>query len=735
MREFRLFEVVAVFFAAISIASVAQAQAQLPYPSSRLIDENGIDLGKGLFFLNFEEASIGSGASQLSLRRVGLGEIPSQWDQYKLTQTFNFQQQTAIAKVQLPGLIQYNFTAPLGGEFEPELEYGEAFDATATGFEYIAPDGTKIVFDFQPGNSNLCHQAFDGCVTFPSRIIEPRGNVITFTHQLWTNSTNNSVKWRISSISNSYGYSIDFAYQTGGTGGVGNPPPSWFDRTSASFRKGGVTQSTVSYAYPVVGTVAITDPADAIWTVTATSIKRPTDVTPSFVVTGSPKVTSVARDGVTTTYSYTTSPTYTTTKTNPLGQSTVYTFNAAKNIPTSIKDALNRTTTFQYDSQGRLIRVTQPEGNYVEYTLDARGNSTTTTVVAKTGPGPANIITGATFDATCTNRMTCNKPNTTTDARGNVTNYTYDPTHGGVLTVTAPAPTLGAVQPQMRYGYTQQGGVYSLTGTSACAIGSAPSCIGSADETKTSMVFDTGGNMTSNSAGNGIGTLTATSTMTYDATGNLLTVDGPLAGADDTTRYRYDAARRLIGVIGPNPDGAGALKHRATRNSYRTDGQISKVERGTVNSQSDPDWATFIPIETVDVGYDSNSRRITQKLSGSSSAAAMSQQSYDAVGRVDCVATRMNPAIYGSLPASACSLGTQSSFGPDRIIKNLYDNASQLIQQQVAVGTADAANEATYTYTNNGKLQTLKDAENNLTTYVYDGHDRLSQTQYPMPTV
>ena len=29
----------------------------------------------------------------------------------------------------------------------------------------------------------------------------------------------------------------------------------------------------------------------------------------------------------------------------------------------------------------------------------------------------------------------------TTDARGNVTDYSYDPDHGGVLTVTAPAPT------------------------------------------------------------------------------------------------------------------------------------------------------------------------------------------------------------------------------------------------------------------------------------------------------
>lgn len=57
-----------------------------------------------------------------------------------------------------------------------------------------------------------------------------------------------------------------------------------------------------------------------------------------------------------------------------------------------------------------------------------------------------------------------------------------------------------------------------------------------------------------------------------------------------------------------------------------------------------------------------------------------------------------------------------------------------MTQQQVAVGTADAANERTLTYSSNGKLATLKDAENNFTTYEYDGHDRLQKTRMPLPT-
>jgi hypothetical protein len=69
------------------------------------------------------------------------------------------------------------------------------------------------------------------------------------------------------------------------------------------------------------------------------------------------------------------------------------------------------------------------------------------------------------------------RPNSTTDARGSVTDYTYSATHGGVLTVTAPA--VGGVRPQTRYSYTLTNGEYKLTGTSTCQTGS--SCTGAAD--------------------------------------------------------------------------------------------------------------------------------------------------------------------------------------------------------------------------------------------------------------
>ena len=233
---------------------------------------------------------------------------------------------------------------------------------------------------------------------------------------------------------------------------------------------------------------------------------------------------------------------------------------------------------------------------------------------------------------------------------------------------------------------------------------------------------------------NGDASLTATANATYNSMGDVLTIDGPLSGTADTTRYRYNSARQVIGVISPDPDGTSALKHRAARTTY-SNGLPTKVEWGTVNSQSDSDWAAFSAIEAVETTYDGNARETTRKATSGSTVHALAQTSYDAVGREECVALRMNPSEFGSLPSSACTLDTQGSYGADRIVKTIYDAAGQVSQVKTALGvTGEEANEVSATYTDNGQIQTVTDAEGNKTTYEYDGHDRLLNTRFPSKT-
>ena len=137
-------------------------------------------------------------------------------------------------------------------------------------------------------------------------------------------------------------------------------------------------------------------------------------------------------------------------------------------------------------------------------------------------------------------------------------------------------------------------------------------------------------------------------------------------------------------------------------------------------------------LETANIGYDSAARPVTESLEGSNGVTqTLTQLSYDGESRLQCQAVRMNPAAFTALPASACSLGTSGSFGPDRIGKTVYDAAGEVTQIQEGVGTSDAATERTLTYTANGLVGSLLDGENNLTAYAYDGFDRLSQTFYP----
>jgi RHS repeat-associated protein len=59
---------------------------------------------------------------------------------------------------------------------------------------------------------------------------------------------------------------------------------------------------------------------------------------------------------------------------------------------------------------------------------------------------------------------------------------------------------------------------------------------------------------------------------------------------------------------------------------------------------------------------------------------------------------------------------------------------------KTAFGTTAQADEVSYTYatptyTGTGRVLTAKDAQNNLTTYVYDGHGRVAQSQFPSSTI
>ena len=206
-----------------------------------------------------------------------------------------------------------------------------------------------------------------------------------------------------------------------------------------------------------------------------------------------------------------------------------------------------------------------------------------------------------------------------------------------------------------------------------------------------------------------------------------------------TSATRYDDERQVTGTIAPDPDGTGPLHYAAVRNTYDAAGRVIRVEKGELlnwqpETVAPASWANFTIFSQVDTSYDVMGRKLIETVSSGGTAYGATQYSYDAAGRLECTAVRMNPAIYTVLPSSACALGTEGTQGPDRITRNVYDAADQLLKVQKAYGTSLQQDYASYAYSLNGKQTRVIDANGNVASMTYDGHDRQIRWNFPDKT-
>lgn len=755
-----------------TVPYIALALVPAPTPAVRQsIDANGVDVVHGTFTLSGTALSIGP-------------DSPS-----GMVFAFSNGRDTLAATLNTDG---YNYYVSIGDRsdhfihnalgFQSATGNGATLSLVSTTYTYTASDGTVATF-VKPNGSYDRFVANDGWAT---SIVFPDGTKWTYTYKgqvycpaeydpefpncqvpkvtgvrLQSVTNNHGYQMKLSYLSNSLAYQPDVeAWNSLSKVQAINNAEEYCNPAADSCSLTG-SWPFVNYSNNGVASISVSD-ADgsrlySLRSGNQLTVKIGTSSTPAMTVnfqSGSERVASVINGGITWTYTFTDSATErTAVVTGPLSTKRTIISDLATKLIKSDTDALGHTTSYLYDSFGRVTRITAPEGNYTQLDYDERGNITETRQVARAGSGLADIVTAATYPESCTNPKICNQPETTTDAKGNITEYSYA-SHGGVTAVKAPAPTSGEMQPETRFTYSAPQAYYKnsagsivasgqpitlLSGVSACQT--MASCTSAADEMKSTISYGpqtagTANNLlaVSTASGSGDGLLTATISSTYDNVGNRLTIDGPLSGAADITRMRYDSRRRIVGAVGPDPDGSGALKHRAMRYTYNDDELLTSVEAGTVNSQSDPDWAAMSVLQTLTPTYDADRRKVKDTLSASGNTYSVAQYSYDSAGRPECTALRMNNTIWNSLPSSACTLSAMGADGPDRISRNVYNSASQVTAILKGYGTALQSNEVSYSYTDNGRTATASDAKNNRTTYEYDGHDRLSKTRFPSPT-
>jgi RHS repeat-associated protein len=221
----------------------------------------------------------------------------------------------------------------------------------------------------------------------------------------------------------------------------------------------------------------------------------------------------------------------------------------------------------------------------------------------------------------------------------------------------------------------------------------------------------------------------------------LLTTPVPaqIAPGIGVSGTRYDIGGRVVGVIRPDPDGAGPLGYPAVRNIYDLAGRVIRVESGELAAWQGVDvqpanWTGFTVLRTAASEYDSAGRKVKDSLSAAGTTFTLTQYSYSADDRLECSTVRMNAGVFGALPASACTLGTAGAFGPDRITRQEYSAQGWLTKVQKALGTPRQQDYVRYTYNADGKRTSVTDANGNLATMDYDAFDRLAKWTFPSTT-
>jgi hypothetical protein len=192
-----------------------------------------------------------------------------------------------------------------------------------------------------------------------------------------------------------------------------------------------------------------------------------------------PYVSSVNRSGQTLSYSYSSAAAPATDV--PPGEYNLYHFFIGPSpIKTIRTDAGNKQHTFYGTSNGELlldvdeigrktrfgylsnvgptrwaVKVYYPEGDSFSTTLDSRYNVVSLVRLPKPGSSLSAISRNAVYPATCSNVMTCNRPDSITTGKNDATDYSYEPAHGGTKSETLPPDTNG-LRAQVRHTYVQR---------------------------------------------------------------------------------------------------------------------------------------------------------------------------------------------------------------------------------------------------------------------------------------
>ncbi len=410
---------------------------------------------------------------------------------------------------------------------------------------------------------------------------------------------------------------------------------------------------------------------------------------------------------------------------------------------TSTTDALGRTATVNYDAAGKVLSETGTDGTVTTYTYDAVGQKIE--AVTKGTDGITRTVT-YTYDAA--GRVT-----TETNENGTVT-YAYD-SEGNIISITYPNGTqdiLGYDAASNPIKMTTAGGVvteYAVdsagnviqekTGESTISYTytgeGQVSSITYADGTKITYTYDENGNCLSETDNEG-----KCYSYTYDVAGNKVSETDPLG---NVVSYEYDIYGRCTKVTDPNDnittytyDGNGnciSATNAAGTTTVFTYDAVNRLIETTIET-SEGEYTTRYSYDHAD-----RVTAVTDAMGNTMKAVYDSQGNLTAL--TDAKGNVVETNQYderGLLTETTDALGNTTAYSYDTmgnitsIIECLnteaetkmsygYDADGKLLSVTNAVGTVNV------TYDNRGNLITMTDSMEGTTAYSYDSMNRVTE--------
>ncbi len=418
-----------------------------------------------------------------------------------------------------------------------------------------------------------------------------------------------------------------------------------------------------------------------------TVVEDPMGRTTSYVYDGSGDITQITR---------------------PDGSNEYLTYNNGLGVPTEIKDYNGNTTTYVLDSHGDVTEEEQPGGVDQEWTYNSAGRVLTytdgnnkTTSYAYDSLGRLATITEPTAGSP-TIRYTYDSAGdetSVTDEVGDTTTYTYDPM-GRVLTEEDPVQAAAGRDTAFAYDADGNpitktetpGGTGFITNQTTTYTYNARNELASvtdALDNTTTYVYDPAGNETVE-----VDPLGNRTTYTYDNDSNMLTAKDALG----TTTYTYDADDEVTAETDPNGN--------TTHFGYNNLGEETTV---TLPGLSSPTTYTYDEdgdlLKTTDPNNHVTSyvyNALNEETSTTNADGDTTSYTYDGDGNV---------------LTESDGLGHITSYG--------YDAMDREVTQTQPSGGGTTS----YTYDGAGDLTSVTDPDGNVTSYTYNAaHEVATQT-------